>query len=277
MSTRTALDCERLEPDQTPHAMSKTPGQKSPSGTQAIDRALLVLSSFVDFPEQGLIELAERTELSPSTVHRIVRALVNAGYLDQAPVTDRYRFGPAAVVLGQSARESLGFDLAIPLLQQLGGETGESINMGVLDGHEVIVVLRVESVQPLRFDQPTGSRIAVHGSSMGKSLLAFSPNDLPEKLPLHAITSSTINTRAALEAELAAVRQHGFAYDHEESIPGVSCVGAPVLDANGHAIAAVAVQGPTVRMTQERLLHLGRRVVETTEAISRVMNLDPNA
>jgi len=112
---------------------------KSPSGTQAIDRALEVLSSFVDFREQGITEIAERTELKPSTVHRIVRALVTSGYLEQREDTDQYRFGHAALVLGQSAREALGFDLAMPILEQLGGETGESINMGVRDGNEVVV------------------------------------------------------------------------------------------------------------------------------------------
>lgn len=249
---------------------SATGGSKAPSGTQAIDRALDVLSSFVEHPIQGISDIAGYTDLSPSTTHRIVRALVQASFLEQNADTDQYRFGHAALVLGQRARESLGFDVAVPFLEQLGGETGESINMGILDDGDVVVVLRVESVQPLRFDQPVGSRISPHGSSMGKSLLAFS--DAPRPDSLKRITEATITTKKGFAADLEATRIRGFAFDHEESIPGVSCVGAPVLDGNGVAVAAVAIQGPTVRMTKERLQHLSRRLVETTESISEAMH-----
>lgn len=245
---------------------------KRASGTQAIDRALEVLSSFVDQPEQGITDIAARTDLSPSTVHRIVRALVGSGYLAQSP-DDRYNFGHAALVLGQSARDAMGFRSALPILEQLGGETGESVNMGVRDGNEVVVVLRVESVQPLRFDQPVGSRISLHCSSMGKSLMAFSDYDTA-LLDLVSVTPATITTQQELDAELAATVDQGFSVDCEESIVGVSCVGAPVLNTEGVAIAAIAVQAPTVRMTNSRQMILGRRLTEACAMISEAMRVD---
>lgn len=278
------VDCQPDSPNSLGWALFRTPpslttgvglttGQaKSPSGTQAIDRAFDVLSSFVACPEQGITDIADRTDLKPSTVHRIVRALVSSGYLEQRADTDNYRFGHAALVLGQSAREALGFSLAMPILEQLGGETGESINMGVRDGGEVVVVLRVESVQPLRFDQPAGSRIPLHCSSMGKSLLAFSDSTIDD-LSLTKITDTTVTTKTALRKELKEIRSRGFSFDHEESIPGVSCVGAPVLDGEGRAVAAIAVQAPTVRMPTERQLAIGRRVVQATNEISAAMRL----
>ena len=112
-------------------------GNKAVAGTKAIDRALDVLSSFVDSPEQGITDIATRSSLSPSTVHRIVRALVQSGYLEQSPETDRYHLGHAAHVLGQTARESWGCDRALPILERIGGLTGESVNMGVADGTEL--------------------------------------------------------------------------------------------------------------------------------------------
>jgi len=245
---------------------------KSPAGTQAIDRALEVLSSFVRDADQGISEISTRTDLSPSTVHRIVRALVASGYLQQSKNTDRYRLGHAALVLGQSAREAHGFATALPILEMLGGETGESVNMGVRDGGEVVVVLRVESVQPLRFDQPAGSRISLHCSSMGKSLMAFGDRDLGD-LKLDAITPLTITSKKKLKSELDQVQERGFALDCEESILGVSCVGAPVLDGDGRAVAAIAVQGPTVRMTPERQAHIGRRLTQAAAEISEAMRL----
>lgn len=243
------------------------------TGTKAIDRALMVLSSFVDEAEQGITEIANRVDLSPSTVHRIVRALVQNGYLEQSQHTDRYHLGPTAHVLGERARENWGFDRALPMLERIGSITGESVNMGVADGTHVVVLLRVESVQPLRFDQPAGSRISMHCSSMGKALLAFSEAPLPD-LSFERVTDTTITSKAAFERELAEVRERGYSIDREESIEGVSCVGAPILDTNGVAVAAIAVQGPTVRMTPERRAVIADQAIETASEIRKALGLD---
>ncbi len=246
---------------------------KSVAGTKAIDRALYVLSSFVATPEQGITEIAAHADLSPSTVHRIVQALVQSGYLEQSAETDRYHLGHAAHVLGQSARESWGYDRALPILERIGSLTGESVNMGIADGNEVVVLLRVESVQPLRFDQPAGSRISMHCSSMGKTLLAFSNEPLPE-LSYNQITPTSITTEADFIKELAKTKKRGYAIDKQESIPGVSCVAAPVLDAEGTAVAAIAVQGPTVRMTRERIAAISDQVITAANEIRDTLGLD---
>lgn len=246
---------------------------KSVAGTKAIDRALHVLSSFVATPEQGITEIAADSDLSPSTVHRIVRALVQSGYLEQSAETDRYHLGHAAHVLGQSARESWGFDRALPVLERIGSITGESVNMGIADGKEVVVLMRIESVQPLRFDQPAGSRISMHCSSMGKTLLAFSDDPLPN-LDYARITPTSITTEADYEKELAKTRERGYAIDDQESIPGVSCVAAPILNAEGVAVAAIAVQGPTVRMTDERIEAIAEQAIASAAEIRATLGLD---
>ncbi len=256
-----------------PNNSSKATNTKSVTGTKAIDRALDVLSSFVSIPEQGITEIAANTELSPSTVHRIVQALVQSGYLEQSAETDRYHLGHAAHVLGQSARESWGYDRALPILERIGSLTGESVNMGIADGNEVVVLLRVESVQPLRFDQPPGSRIAMHCSSMGKTLLAFSGEPLP-KLTYKQVTPASITSEAEFEKELARTKKRGYAIDKQESIPGVSCVAAPVLNAEGSAVAAIAVQGPTVRMTRDRIAAISDQVIAAAAEIRESLGLD---
>ncbi len=248
-------------------------GTKAATGTKAIDRALHVLSSFVTYPEQGITDIALHSELSPSTVHRIVRALVQNGYLEQNADTERYHLGHAAHVLGQSARDSWGFDRALPILERIGSITGESVNMGIADGPEVVVILRVESVQPLRFDQPAGSRISMHCSSMGKALNAFSPGVLPE-LDFSPTTPNTITSLEDYEKDLTGVRERGYSTDHEESIPGVSCVAAPICNADGHAVAAIAVQGPSVRMTPERIAVIGDQVIGYATEIRETLGLD---
>jgi len=247
----------------------KTKGART-SGTQAIDRALEVLSSFITTPEQGITDLAKSTGLSPSTVHRMLQALVGAGFVEQDRASERYRLGPTAVVLGHSARESLGLERALPILERLGGETGESVNLGVRDGFEVVVVLRVESVQPLRLEQPPGSRIAIHVSSMGKSMLAFGDDSL-DGLEMQRFTESTLATKKALRRELKNIREYGYSIDREESIPGVTCLGAPILNADGVAVAGIAIQAPTVRMTPERQEHLSRRLLATSAEITDML------
>ena len=242
------------------------------SGTQAIDRALQVLSSFVEHGDQGISDIAAHSGLSPSTVHRIVRALVNNGFLEQDAETDRYHLGHAAHVLGESARESWSFDRALPILERLGSITGESVNLGILDSSEVVVIMRVESVQPLRFDQPPGSRISVHCSSMGKALMAHA-DELP-KINFSAVTPATITSARAYRNDLATVRERGYSTDHEESIPGVSCVAIAIRDATGSAVAAIAVQGPTVRMTEERMATIGGQLHESAADIQKALGLE---
>jgi len=254
-------------------ASSSDKTSKGVAGTKAIDRALHVLSSFVTTPEQGITEIASDANLSPSTVHRIVRALVQSGYLEQSSETDRYHLGHAAHVLGQSARESWGFDRALPILERIGSLTGESVNMGLADGADVVVLLRVESVQPLRFDQPAGSRISMHCSSLGKALLAFTDAPLPT-LNYSRITPTTITTEADFEKDLAKTRERGYSIDDQESIPGVSCIGAPILNAEGIAVAALAVQGPSVRMTAERIEAISEQAIAAAAEIRTTLGLD---
>jgi|GEM_PF-1389487 len=245
------------------------------SGTKAIDRALYVLSSFVEYPDQGISDISARSGLSPSTVHRIVRALVHNGYLDQDIETDRYHLGHAAHVLGQSAQEAWSFDRALPVLERIGSITGESVNLGILDGSEVVVIQRVESVQPLRFDQPPGSRISVHCSSMGKALMSHA--DALPPIDFTKVTNTTITSAAAYEKDLAAVRARGFSTDHEESIAGVSCVATAIVDSQGMAVAAIAVQGPTVRMTNDRMAVIGAQLKDSAAEIQRLLGFDRTA
>jgi DNA-binding IclR family transcriptional regulator len=226
---------------------------------------LAILRSFEDAPgDLGVTELAQRAALSVSTAHRLTRALCAAGLLHQDPRTERYQLGPALVVLGRRAEEQLGYTRALPALQELAAQTGESVNLGIRADDDVLVVLDVASDQPLRFDQAAGTRVPIHTSAMGKSMLAFAgdPAAAVSKLPrLARATARTITSRAALLAELTRIRKLGWAMNDEERHPGVRAVAAPVLGPDGIAFAAIAVQGPAVRVDEshvERLAGLVR-------------------
>ena len=188
-----------------------------------------------------------------------------------------YFLGRSAVLLGQSASRGLGLHLAQPVLDSLREETGETVNLGSREGAEMVIVIRSESHHPLRFSQVPGSRLPLHATSMGKATLAYCADvqsevdSLPH--PLVRLTGRTITEQATLLAELRTIRNRGFSVDDEEAIPGVRCVAAPILSPSGRPVAAVAIQGPAVRMSRSRLKELSGMVCETARAITRLLPL----
>lgn len=245
-------------------------------GTQAIGRAFAVLHLFRDRgTDLGVMQIARELDLNLSTTHRIVRALVAEGYLAQNQDSERYYLGTGALLLGRAAYRDFNMDVVHPVLDRLSRQTGESVNLGVLDGEVAVVVERVESSQPLRFTQPPGTRVQLHASSMGKALLAF--NESLQELLLEShdaferFTPKSHPDAASLRVDLATVRRRGWSTDDEEQMVGVRCVGAPVRDATGRARAAIAVQAPSVRMPKKRFSALGPEIVKAAAEISALL------
>jgi IclR family acetate operon transcriptional repressor len=260
--------------------VSEQPSQPR-SGAQAVERALAVLRCVeADDNGVGITELAQRTNLTVSTAHRLARTLTEAGLLLQDPRTERYLLGAALVVLGRKAEQRLGYRQALPLLEELAAATGESINLGIRAGNEVRVVLDVVSRQPLRFSQEPGSRVPMHVSAMGKCLLANS-GDIDDQInrlgDLVRATHRTITDRDQLHAELDLVRERGWALNDEERNPGVRAIAAPVLRPGGGVVGAVAIQGPTVRITDDRLPELAELLSKTTRRIAPLLTALPES
>ena len=248
------------------------------AGTQAISRAFALLNVFRDEGgDLGVVQLADRLGLTLSTAHRIARALVLEGYLAQDEGRERYRLGPQSLLLGQAAQKAMGIQVARPVMQRLADNTHESVNLGLLDGDHAIVIQRIESSQPLRFSVDVGTRIELHATSMGKSLLAFNDDlrgyvdSLDEDLV--RLTSKTHPTKSSLQADLDQIRSRGWSTDDEESMIGVRCVAAPVLDSSGQARAAVAIQAPAVRMPDSRFGELGPEVRRAADELASLLPL----
>lgn len=240
------------------------------AGTRAVDRAFDVLSCFTTGPmDRGVSEIAEAAGLSTSTAHRLARSLVDRGYLMQPSPSGRYRLGPSAVILGRIAQRAFGIDEAMPMLQELAKETGESVNLGIREAGHAVVLVHVPSRQSLRFEQPPGTVVRLHASSIGKCLLAWTqPETNLAELALDRLTPATITTVARLRTELAAVREQGYSVDREEAVLGVRCVGAPIAGGGATPLAALAVQGPSVRFPDERIPELAVAARGTAERIS---------
>lgn len=264
--------------DHAPVAASGSGRGEVRSGAQSVERALAVLRCFEQVDRSlGVSELAATTGLSVSTAHRLTRALCAGGLLMQDPRSERYQLGPVLVVLGRRAEEQLGYARALPALESLADATGESVNLGIRSGADVLVVLAVPSRQPLRFDQLAGSRVPIHTSAMGKCLLAFAApppagaGALSELPRLSRFTERTITRRDQLVAELERTRARGWALNDGERNPGVRAVAAPVLEGSGAAVAAVAVQGPALRLPDDSLEAVAGQVVEAAEAIGPML------
>ena len=244
------------------------------TGANTIVRALGVLELLRESPRDlGVSDVARTLSINVTTAHRTLRALLSAGYVAQNPDTDRYRLGRQAFLLGLAAGRTLGLTAVTPILERLRDETGESANLVVRDGSEGLVVLRVESEQPLRFTQEAGARIPLHCTSSGKALLAFAPDPAQALagLELTKMTSLTLTSRKALLEDLAEVRRVGYSVNRGERIPGVCGVAAPVLDTQAQPVAAVAVQGPAVRVTEARYAALGRTIRDVAAEVSAAL------
>jgi DNA-binding IclR family transcriptional regulator len=236
-------------------------GAGATSGHQSVERALAVLSAFDDVrSELGVGELSRSLGLHKSTVSRLAATLERSRFLRRHE--DRYRLGTEVVRLGAVALAS--FDLVAtmrPAMERISEHCGETVNLAVADGDWVLNIAEVPSTYILSSSGGwSGRRTAPHAVANGKVLLAYGALELPEGAVLERYTSRTITSRAQLAAELALVRDRGYATAVSELEEGLVAVAAPVFDADGRCVAALSVSGPESRLGSEHLERLGKLV-----------------
>jgi DNA-binding IclR family transcriptional regulator len=224
---------------------------------QSLERALDLLEALAGTDELGVSDIAARTGLVPSTAHRLLGTLVARGYAAQNPATGRYMIGYKLLELTSGLQDRLARlrAAARPHLEAIQEQTGETTNLVVLEGRSVVYIDSVSGTRSVRLITEIGRAIPAHTSGAGKALLAWrSPEELAALLDgveLIAATPHTLTTLEDLQADLARIRERGYATDNEEHEPGVACVATPVLDRSGKAIAAISISGPTTRILGE--------------------------
>jgi IclR family acetate operon transcriptional repressor len=178
------------------------------------------------------------------------------------------RPGPAALRFARAevARGEL-VEHARPSLRRLAEESGETVNLMVPTAGGTEAIAQEDGRHLLGATSWIGRDVPDHASGAGKVFLAYGAAAIAPRLP--RLTDRTIVDRAALEAELAAVRERGYATLVDELEPGLSVVAAPVFDARGTVVAALAVSGPTARLPAHRLALLGRVAIEQAHAVSQ--------
>lgn len=236
------------------------------------DRLALILDTVAtQRGEVGLTRLAALTGLSKPTVHRLATDLTRHRLLTHTPAG--YSLGLHLFELGQSVPASRRLrDVALPLMSDLLQATHEIVQLGMLDGSEVVYVEKLTARHSVKAPSAVGSRLPAYQSALGKAILAFSNPEVVQPVldaPMPATTTATITTPGRLLRELDAIRQHGIAYDRGEGIAGIICVGAPIVDQEGVALAAISITGPGQRLK----VQLCSMAVRTAAlSISRTLN-----
>lgn len=246
--------------------MVEQEARTSTRGVQALTRAFEILEHLADAGgEMSLSELTEVTKLPMPTVHRLVRSLVNEGYVRQAP-SRRYALGPQLIRLGDTASRLLG-RWALPHLTELVEVIEETTNMALLDDDEVVYVAQAPSKHSMRMFTEVGRRVLPHCTAVGKALLAqLTPDEADAILArtgLPAQTPHTITDAGELLAQLEDIRHQGYAMDDGEQEIGVQCIAVPLVGAPERS--AISVSGPGRRLTEpvrERIVPMLQRTAD---------------
>lgn len=215
---------------------------------QAIDRAAKVLQSLQGARHLGISELAAALDLPPSTVHGIVKSLQEHGLVAKERSGQRYMLGPALVKLSNVYLDTLDVRArAMRWTRELSRRTGLAVRLGVELFDEVLVIHHNRRPDGSQQMLETGMTIPAHASAMGKVLLAFDDEYQSVVLsrPLQSLTGDTVTDPAQLTLALAGIVERGFATEEDEAVLGESSVAAPVGDASGELVAAVAVVLPS--------------------------------
>jgi IclR family acetate operon transcriptional repressor len=221
-------------------------------GVQSIERAFGLLEVMADHGGvMGLSQLATSSGLPLPTIHRLVRTLVDLGYLHQEPSRE-YVLGPKLIHLGESSARLLSI-WARPHLAGLVDELGESANLAMLDGDQIVYVAQVPSRHSMRMFTEVGRRVLPHCTAVGKAIMADMPlgqvHDILQRTSMARHTPNTITTPEAFVEQLEWSTHSGYAIDEGEQEVGVCCVAVVVPDTPSRL--AISVSGPAARMTDE--------------------------
>lgn len=242
---------------------------------RVVGRALDVLEALRDAQRPlSLQEISRHLGIVKSSGFRLLRTLEQRGYVERVDGDGRYHLGLEFMtfVRGPAAHRPL-LDLARPHMQRLLQRFGETVNLGVLQGADVLYLEMLESPHPFRMTARVGSRAPVHASALGKAIAAHLPDGellaILQARSLEALTPHTITSAVAWRRELARTRARGYAEDNGETEPDASCLAAPIFGAGG-VVAAISLSGPTSRIRALKP-EAARALVASCRTISRAL------
>jgi IclR family KDG regulon transcriptional repressor len=239
----------------------------------SLQRGLRLLQLFSE-SSQGLTakQVADRSHLPVSTVHRFLMNLEATGFLNCSGSV--YHLGIACFAIGQAALAQLDIRrVSLPYLQELNQQTRETVHLTVRHGSSAVYVEKLDSTEQLRIFSRIGAAVPLYCTAVGKIMLAYMSSEqqkqLLPQLALKRYTPNTVGNLQQLEAELHRVRKNGYACDLEEHELHIRCVAAPIWDHTGLVNASLSITAPIVRMAISRLRQLAPLIQAAGLQISR--------
>lgn len=208
-----------------------------------------------------------------TTLHRLLAALAEDGYVCLDPETGRFTLSRRLLRLGLAALGEAGLvEYALQPMRALRDRVRESVMLGVFMDNRVVLLEQVLGSHNFTFMLKPGTDFCLHASAPGKLYLAFLPAEEREAalgaVDFRIFTQNTIGSRKALEAKLDMIRRQGYATDAEEEMEGVNCVAAPVFNSFGEIAAVIWISGPSGRLVRDGFAEAAVQVVEAADAVS---------
>jgi IclR family acetate operon transcriptional repressor len=262
-----------------PPRRGRTPAKPgAPTGqVQSLTRGLSILEALAK-SEGGLTltDVAQRAQLPASTTHRLLSTLEKMGYVYQAGDLALWYVGLQAFAVGTTFLANRDFVAqSHAYMHRLMEQAGETANLAILDGTEAVFVAQVQCHEMMRTLVKLGSRVPLHASGVGKALFAaLSDEQIDAILKVKGLPRITENTIVATEtmwAALRVIRQRGYSFDDEEHARSTRCVGAAVYDEHAEPLGAISIAGPSSRLSDERVRHLGPLVAHIAEELTRTL------
>jgi IclR family KDG regulon transcriptional repressor len=241
----------------------------------AVSRAFIVLEKLSGVSSLCLEDIAKACGLAKPTVYRFLLTLRDLGYVRRGD-GDRWFLTMKLFSVGSRALDHIDLPtVARPVAEALSASLGETVHMGILDGDEVLYVLKIESRYTIRMYSRVGKRVPLYCSAMGKALLANLPAGEREALlgssrPVK-FTPNTITDATMLERELDGIKSAGYATDREEHEQGIVCLAAPILGMGGAVVAALSCSWPAFRFDPARSGDYSQAIRAAADEIASIL------
>jgi DNA-binding IclR family transcriptional regulator len=242
---------------------------------KSLAKALRILDTVGRFQHgTSIASLSKELKMGKSTVHRLLATLREFDLIWLDPTTSNYALGSRILRWSDLlVQQNLLVRHGLPVLRDLVSVGRETANLAVLDGADVLYMAQFESMERLRMSEAVGTRQPAHSTALGKALLASLPEEQFDQLygkldVLKSPTASTITDPRHLKEHLQKVRNEGLAYDFEENVAGVVCLGTVVRNFTGRAIAAMSVSMPIQRFRGEKSIHLKEHLLAAANRLS---------
>lgn len=248
-----------------------------PAGSSASEKTLLVLDAALT--NSRFMDVVEATGLAKATTHRILTTLIESQFVSVDP-DGNYLPGPKILSLAGRALKRIDISgIAQPHVDALVERVHCTVHVGVVNGDEIVYLVRTDSDKPYQMPSRVGHAIPMHSSGIGKVILAeYSDDSLARfvtRAGLFKRTEHTITTLEGLRAELAEVRKAGYALDREENVPGVGCVAAPIRDHTGTVKYGLSISTITVEHTPAQIEAMAEEAISTANTISAALGYSP--